>query len=49
MERCDAASAEELGERWTLDAEDLALLSGLPDAGKFGLAAQLAYWPTDPD
>ncbi len=37
-------SVEELGERWTLGAEDLALLSGLPDAGKLGLAAQLAYW-----
>ena len=37
-------SAEELGERWTLGVEDLALLSGLPDAGKLGLAAQLAYW-----
>jgi len=37
-------SAEELGEHWTLGAEDLALLSGLPDAGKLGLAAQLAYW-----
>jgi hypothetical protein len=24
-------SAEELGERWTLGAEDLALLSGLPE------------------
>jgi hypothetical protein len=37
-------SAEELGERWTLGAGDLALVSGLPDAGKLGLAAQLAYW-----
>jgi hypothetical protein len=37
-------SAEELGERWTLGAEDLALLRGLPEAGKLGLAAQLAYW-----
>ena len=37
-------SAEELGERWTLGVEDLALLSGLPDVGKLGLAAQLAYW-----
>ena len=37
-------SAEELGERWTLGAEDLALLVGLPDTGKLGLAAQLAYW-----
>lgn len=37
-------SAEELGERWALGAEDFALLSGLPDAGKLGLAAQLAFW-----
>ncbi|MBV8576748.1 MAG: DUF4158 domain-containing protein, partial [Acetobacteraceae bacterium] len=37
-------SAEELGEHWALGADDLALLSGLPDAGKLGLAAQLAYW-----
>lgn len=37
-------SAEELGERWTLGAEDLALLRGLPEVGKLGLAAQLAYW-----
>lgn len=37
-------SADELGERWTLGAEDLELHSGLPDAGKFGLAAQLTYW-----
>jgi hypothetical protein len=37
-------SADELGERRTLGAEDLALLSGLPGAGKLGIAAQLAYW-----
>lgn len=37
-------SAEELGEHWTLIAEDLVLLAGLPDTGKLGLAAQLAYW-----
>ena len=37
-------SADELGERWTLGPEDLALLAGRPDAGKLGLAAQLAYW-----
>ena len=37
-------SAEELGERWTLGAEDLALASSLPDAGKLGIAAQLAFW-----
>src|SRR5271165_2398269 len=37
-------SAEELGEHWTLGVEDLALLVGLPDIGKLGLGAQLAYW-----
>ena len=37
-------SADELGERWTLLPEDLALLADLPDTGKLGLAAQLAYW-----
>ena len=36
-------SADELGERWALGPEDLALLAGRPDAGKLGLAAQLAY------
>ena len=37
-------STEEVGEHWTLGAEDLAWLSGLPDAGKLGLAVQLMYW-----
>src|SRR5690242_10370165 len=37
-------SADELCERWTLGVEDLALLSGLPESGKLGMAAQLAYW-----
>ena len=37
-------STDEFGGRWTLGPEDLALLAGLPDAGKLGLAAQLAYW-----
>ena len=37
-------SADELGERWSLAPEDLALLADLPDAGRLGLAAQLAYW-----
>jgi hypothetical protein len=37
-------SAEELGEVWTLGPADLALVAGLPDAGKLGLAAQLAHW-----
>ena len=37
-------SADELGERWTLGPEDLARPADLPDAGKLGLAAQLAHW-----
>ena len=37
-------SADELGERWALSAEDLALLTDLPDSGKLGMAAQLACW-----
>lgn len=37
-------SADELAERWTLSAEDLALLVDLPDSGKLGMAAQLACW-----
>jgi hypothetical protein len=37
-------STEEIGERWTLEAEDLAWLSGLPDAGKLWLAVQRMYW-----
>ena len=37
-------STEEVGEAWPLGAEDLAWLSGLPDAGKLGLAVQLMYW-----
>jgi hypothetical protein len=37
-------SAGELGERWTLGPEELELLAELTDAGKLGLAAQLAYW-----
>ena len=37
-------SADELGEHWTLLPEDLVLLTELPDTGKLGLAAQLAYW-----
>jgi hypothetical protein len=38
-------SADELGARWTLVPEGLALLTDLrPDTGKLGLAAQLAYW-----
>jgi len=32
-----------LGERWSLLPEDLALLAGMVDVGKFGLAAQLAF------
>ena len=37
-------SADELGERWSLLAEDLALLAGRVDAGKLGFAVQLAFW-----
>ena len=37
-------SVDELGERWTLVPEDLALLTDLPDTGELGLAAQFAYW-----
>src|SRR4051794_18685026 len=37
-------SADELGERWTLGPEDLALLADLTGAGKLGVAAQLAFW-----
>jgi hypothetical protein len=37
-------SADELCERWTLLPEDMALLAGLPETGKLGLAAQLTYW-----
>ena len=37
-------SADELGERWTLLPEDLALLADLTDTGKLGLATQLTYW-----
>jgi hypothetical protein len=36
--------AKNLGKIWTLDPADLALVAGLPDAGRLGLAAQLAYW-----
>src|SRR3954462_10994299 len=37
-------SIEELGEHWTLLPADLALLADLPDTGKLGFAAELAYW-----
>jgi hypothetical protein len=37
-------SADELGKRWLLLPEDLALLAGQVDAGKLGLAVQLAFW-----
>ena len=30
-------SADELGERWSLEDVDFALLGGNPDAGKLGL------------
>lgn len=37
-------STDELVERWSLAPEDFTLLVGRIDAGKLGLAAQLAYW-----
>ena len=37
-------SADELGERWSLLAEDLTLLAGRVNAGKLGFAVQLAFW-----
>ena len=37
-------SADELSERWSLLADDLALLAGRIDAGKLGFAVQLAFW-----
>jgi hypothetical protein len=37
-------SADELSERWSLLADDLALLVGRIDAGKLGFAVQLAFW-----
>ena len=37
-------SADELGERWSLLPEDLALLAGRVDAGKLGFAVQLGFW-----
>ena len=35
-------SADELGERWSLQEVDFVLLDGNPDTGKLGLASQLA-------
>jgi hypothetical protein len=35
--------ADELVERWSLTPEDSLLVVGRMDAGKLGLAAQLAY------
>jgi hypothetical protein len=37
-------SSEELAERWSLGSEELVLLPGKPDAGKLGLAVQLAFY-----
>ena len=37
-------TAEGLGANWSLLPEDLALLTGRIDAGKLGLAVQLAFW-----
>lgn len=37
-------SADELGERWTLSAGDLAFVDGNADAGKLGLTYH-SYFP----
>ncbi|WP_336975178.1 DUF4158 domain-containing protein [Sphingobium aromaticiconvertens] len=37
-------SVDELGERWTLSPDDVAFIAGNADAGKLGLACQLAFW-----
>lgn len=37
-------SVDELGERWTLASDDLAFIAGNADAGRLGLACQLAFW-----
>lgn len=37
-------SVDELGERWTLSPDDVAFVAGNADAGKLGLACQLAFW-----
>jgi hypothetical protein len=37
-------SVDELDERWTLTADDLAFIVGNADAGRLGLACQLAFW-----
>jgi len=37
-------STDDIAECWTVGAQDLAWLSGLPDTGKLGLALQLMYW-----
>ena len=37
-------SADELSQRWSLLADDLALLAGRIDAGQLGFAVQLAFW-----
>ena len=36
--------AKDLGKVWTLSPADLALVAGLPDAGRLSPAAQLAHW-----
>ena len=37
-------SVDELGERWTLLPDDVAFIAGNADAGRLGLACQLAFW-----
>jgi hypothetical protein len=37
-------SVDELNERWTLSPGDLTFIVGNADAGRLGLACQLAFW-----
>ena len=37
-------SVDELDERWTLTVDDLAFIADNADAGRLGLACQLAFW-----
>lgn len=37
-------STDELAERWSLELGDEGLSFGLPDVGRLGLVAQLAFW-----
>lgn len=37
-------SVDELGERWTLSPEEVVFIGSNADAGRLGLACQLAFW-----